>query len=229
MVRHLKEFGFARKGMTEIIHNEAEFCLNDFREMVKKQGGKEAIVPMKSVFSVYVLNTLWLMMAGIRYTNDNKDLKLLQALLSDLFVNIDMIGALFSHFPFLRFLAPDASGYNEFVNCHNNMHKFLGREVENHKRNFNSTDEPRDLIEVYLRMLHTDNVDGVKIDESFSEQQLLAICLDMFIAGSETTTKTTNFIFLYLVRNPYVAAKVQDEIDTVVGRERLPCLDDRPK
>lgn len=63
----------------------------------------------------------------------------------------------------------------------------------------------------------------------FSESQLLAICMDMFMAGSETTSKSLGFGFLYLLLNPEVQKKAQEEIDRVVGRDRLPTLNDRPK
>lgn len=107
------------------------------------------------------------------------------------------------------------------------MHKFIGTEVENHKQTFSPTDEPRDLIDVYLKILQSSEyVEGI---ETFSEKQLLAVCLDMFVAGSETTTKTIGFAFLHLVREQNVQDKVQAEIDLVVGQSRLPCLEDRPK
>lgn len=61
------------------------------------------------------------------------------------------------------------------------------------------------------------------------ESQLLAICMDMFMAGSETTSKSLGFGFLYLLLNPEVQKKAQEEIDRVVGRDRLPTLNDRPK
>ena len=35
------------------------------------------------------------------------------------------------------------------------------------------------------------------------------------------------FAFLYMILNPQVQTKVQEEIDQVVGRERLPNLDDK--
>lgn len=216
--------------MREICENEAEFCLNDLRKLVEKQGGKSATVVMPNYFSVNILNTLWLMMAGIRYESHDEDLRLLQEILSDLFASIDMMGALFSHFPFLRFIAPGASGYTSFVACHNKIHAFVRKEVDNHKKTFNPTDEPRDLIDAYLKVLYSgDEHNDGKIDESFSELQLLAICLDMFMAGTETTNKTTNFLFLHLVRNPEIQKKAREEIDRVVGRSRLPVLDDRVK
>lgn len=226
--RHLKEFGYARKGMREICENEAEFCLNDLKKMVENNGGKSVTVTLPNFFSVNILNTLWLMMAGIRYNSNDKDLKLLQHLLSDLFANIDMMGATFSHFPFLRFIAPEASGYKSFVECHENIHKFVRSEVENHKKTFNPSDEPRDLIDAYLKVLFSGDETG-KIDESFSELQLLAVCLDMFMAGTETTNKSANFMFLHLVRNPKIQKKARQEIDRVIGRSRLPTLDDKVK
>lgn len=214
--------------MREICENEAEFCLRDFRKLVESSGGKSLTVTMPNLFSVHVLNTIWLLISGIRYESDNKDLKLLQHLLSDLFANIDMMGALFSHFPLLRFIAPEASGYKSFIACHTNIHKFVSSEVDNHKKTFNPSDEPRDLIDAYLKVLYLGDEDG-KIDDSFSELQLLAVCLDMFMAGTETTNKSVNFMFLHLIRNTSIQRKARLEIDRVIGRSRLPKLDDRVK
>lgn len=216
--------------MREICQNEAEFCLKDLHKVIEKQGGKCATIVMPNYFSVNILNTLWLMMAGIRYESDTEDLKLLQDLLSDLFTSIDMMGALFSHFPFLRFVAPSASGYTSFVSCHNKIHAFVRREVDNHKKTFKPSDEPRDLIDAYLKVLYSgDENENGKIDDSFSELQLLAVCLDMFMAGTETTNKSVNFLFMHLVRHQDVQEKAREEIDRVIGRSRLPTLDDKFK
>lgn len=224
IMRHLKEFGFARRGMVEMIQNESEHLLNDFKMLLHRQNGR-ALVPMRDAFNIYVLNTLWTMMAGIRYNQENKEVQHLQGMLYTLFTKIDMVGALFSHFPFLRFLAPNFSGYTQFKDIHKMLYTFLGEELENHKRNFKMENEPRDLMDVYLQAIN-----GTQSQtDSFSEKQLLAVCLDMFIAGSETTNKSMGFLMLHIVRNPDIQAKMQEEIDRVIGRERLPTLEDRPK
>lgn len=227
MVRRLKEFGFARKGMKEICEAEAEFCLNDFRKMIEKNGGRCMTVIMPNIHGLYILNSLWQFLAGVRYNPDNDELKLLIKILDDLFKSIDMMGALFSHFPMLQYIAPELSGYNSFVKCHNNLHEFIRKEVEKHKKNFNPSDEPTDLIDAYIRVLYSGDDSG-QIHESFSEQQLLGICLDMFMAGTETTMKSLNFLFLHLIRDTSIQKKARREIDRVIGR-RLPKLDDRVK
>lgn len=80
---------------------------------------------MRDAFSVPVLNTLWSMLAGIRYSPEDKELKKIQSLLTELFANIDMVGALFSQFPILRYVAPEMSGYKSFVSIHQKVWKFL--------------------------------------------------------------------------------------------------------
>ena len=49
-----------------------------------------------------------------------------------------------------------------------------------------------------------------------SEDQLVAVCLDFFIAGSQTTSNTLGFALLAMVRHPDVQAKVQRCLDEAV-------------
>lgn len=223
VLRHLREFGFGKRTMAELVQEEAVQLVDDFKKKIAmSKNGIGEVFEMRDAFSVGVLNTLWSMMASKRYNEDDIELKNLQALLTELFANIDMVGALFSQFPFLRFIAPEASGYKSFVNIHQQVWKFLKAELDDHKETF-ILNQPRDLMDVYLQMLHSDDK-----KESYSESQLLAICMDMFMAGSETTSKSLGFGFLYLLLNPEVQKKAQEEIDRVVGRDRLPTLNDRP-
>jgi cytochrome P450 len=56
----------------------------------------------------------------------------------------------------------------------------------------------------------------------------MAICVDIFMAGSDTTNKSLSFGFLHFLRQPAVVKKIQNEIDEVVGRDRKVALSDRP-
>lgn len=61
----------------------------------------------------------------------------------------------------------------------------------------------------------------------FTDEQLLSVCLDFFQAGTETTSNTLSFGLMYMIHNRRVNDKVHNELDAVVGRKRLPNLNDR--
>ncbi|XP_011266920.2 probable cytochrome P450 303a1 [Camponotus floridanus] len=195
----------------------------DYAEVRKVSQSAGMIISMHDAFGVTVLNTLWKMMAGKRYDTGDKELTYLQRILAKLLSEVEMIGALFSHFPALRFIAPEMSGYNSFIQMHQELWAFLKEELHNHKNTFVSS-APRDLMDVYLTVLNSKDC-----SDTFSESQLLAICVDLFIAGSETTSKALSFGFLYLILFPQVQRKAHEEIDRVVGRDRFPTLADKPR
>ena len=53
---------------------------------------------------------------------------------------------------------------------------------------------------------------------------LVCVIFDLFLAGSETTSTTLMWAVINMMRNEEVQKRVQDELDTVVGRGRLPTL-----
>lgn len=52
---------------------------------------------------------------------------------------------------------------------------------------------------------------------------------DIIMAGLATTTSSLYGLFNILLHYPQVQAKLQQEVDQVVGRSRTPCLADRDK
>lgn len=64
---------------------------------------------------------------------------------------------------------------------------------------------------------------------NFLDDQLMSLCLDLFMAGSETTSNTLGFSIVYMLEFPEVQKKVQDEMDEIVGRNRWPTVQDRVK
>ncbi|XP_060703981.1 cytochrome P450 2D14-like isoform X2 [Hemiscyllium ocellatum] len=62
---------------------------------------------------------------------------------------------------------------------------------------------------------------------SFLKSNLLGTAIDLFAAGTESTSTTLRWGLLFMVLHPDVQSKVQEEIDSVIGKERKPALDDR--
>jgi hypothetical protein len=61
------------------------------------------------------------------------------------------------------------------------------------------------------------------------EEQLLFLGWDLLVSTATTLTATLTMYVTYMMHHPAVQRKIQNEIDTVVGRNRLPTLNDRPK
>uniref|UniRef100_A0A667XZE8 Cytochrome P450 2J2-like n=1 Tax=Myripristis murdjan TaxID=586833 RepID=A0A667XZE8_9TELE len=96
-------------------------------------------------------------------------------------------------------------------------------EIKEHRKNWNPA-EPRDYIDCYLTEIQmvSDNAES-----TFDEENLVMGALDLFTAGSETTSTTLRWAFLYMAKYPEIQEKVQAEIDRVIGHSRQPSMMDR--
>ncbi|MBN3310513.1 CP2G1 protein, partial [Amia calva] len=63
----------------------------------------------------------------------------------------------------------------------------------------------------------------------FHYENLECTVLNLFLAGTETTSTTLTFAFMLLAKYPHIQERVQCEIDSVVGGDRAPVMEDRQK
>lgn len=59
------------------------------------------------------------------------------------------MGGVISQMPFLRFLMPELSGYNDLMRILHKMWSFLDEEIKIHEKEL-SDDQPSNLIDAYL-------------------------------------------------------------------------------
>lgn len=82
----------------------------------------------------------------------------------------------------------------------------------------------RDLVDAYIVQQKKHEEDGK--ENYFSDQQLVQIMSDIFSAGLETVTSTIEWSILFLILNTNCQEEIQREIDRVIGRQRMPQLED---
>ena len=64
-------------------------------------------------------------------------------------------------------------------------------------------------------------------NHSVSDEQLSWMVLEMFFAGTDTTSTALRWAMLYMISYPEIQRNVQRELDEVVGRARAPSVRDR--
>uniref|UniRef100_A0A671DSJ2 Cytochrome P450 family 2 subfamily J member 2 n=1 Tax=Rhinolophus ferrumequinum TaxID=59479 RepID=A0A671DSJ2_RHIFE len=68
------------------------------------------------------------------------------------------------------------------------------------------------------------HVRGSLFISCFNDENLIVSTLDLFFAGTETTSTTLRWGLLFMALYPEIQEKVQAEIDTVIGRSQPPSM-----
>jgi cytochrome P450 len=57
-------------------------------------------------------------------------------------------------------------------------------------------------------------------------EELLQVARELFTAGTETSTSTIRWFLVLMANHPEIQSQMREEIDTVIGLDRLPSLED---
>ncbi|XP_017547262.1 cytochrome P450 2G1-like [Pygocentrus nattereri] len=212
----LRDFGMGRKRMEGWIQEESKHLLDTFRET------KSAPFDPTFYLSRTVSNVICALVFGQRFSyDDNNFLHLLQVISGVLRFGSSSWGQLYNIFPWLIDLLP-----GKHVNIFKDLEAlrvFAMSKVEKHKENLDP-DSPRDFIDCFLIRLNQEK--GISNSE-FHYENMIATVQNLFLAGTETTSTTIRYALMLLIRHPEIQERMQKEIDTVIGQERSPTMDDR--
>ncbi|XP_032680692.1 methyl farnesoate epoxidase-like [Odontomachus brunneus] len=217
-MRHLRTFGIGQSIMKQQLTLEAKNLVSHLQQ-VSQRGA----VRMDRIFDVAVINSLWFMFAGHRFEYNDEKVREVLTTVHEAFRLFNTMGGVISQMPFLRFVMPELSGYNDLMRILQKLWSFLDEEIAIHEREL-SGNQPSNLIDAFLLEIDTDGNN----DSNFDRESLLVLCLDLFMAGSKTTTDTLATIFLFLSLSPTWLKLLQTELDSVVGRSRAPTEEDLP-
>ncbi|XP_063108866.1 cytochrome P450 2B4-like isoform X1 [Cavia porcellus] len=214
----MRDFGMGKRTVEERIQEEAQ-CLVE--EMKKSKG--DLLDPL-FFFQSATANIICSIVFGERF--DYKDQQFLRLL--DLFYqSFALISSLSSQMFELFY-----SVLKYFPGTHSVIYKnlqeinsFIGRSVEKHRETLDPSN-PRDFIDTFLLRMDKEKSNS---HTEFHHKNLILTSLSLFFAGTETTSTTLRYGFLFLLKYPHVTERVQKEIEQVIGSHRQPALDDRSK
>ncbi|GLJ23359.1 hypothetical protein SUGI_0441990 [Cryptomeria japonica] len=87
-----------------------------------------------------------------------------------------------------------------------------------------SDGRPKDLIDILTSISNNEEA-----EMKLTRENIKAFILDIFAAGTDTSAISTEWAFSELMKNPHIMKKAREEVDFVVGSERLVEESDIPK
>ncbi|XP_008549892.1 methyl farnesoate epoxidase-like [Microplitis demolitor] len=219
-IKYISHFGFGHGLGNKYLKEEAEMLICHLK---KKTLNGTKMIEMNKVFDIAVLNSLWILLAGKRFSYDDSKVENILATVHEAFKSNDTLGGIISHFPFLRFIIPELSGYTSLMKVLHTLWNFIDDEIENHLKEFQFNQPANNFIDAYL----LESYDANSKQCLFDRKELIVICLDLFMAGSKTTIDSLTAIFALVFHHPDWMKTLRSDLDTAVGHS-IPTLDHIP-
>nr|XP_008116752.1 PREDICTED: cytochrome P450 2A4 [Anolis carolinensis] len=214
----LRNFGMGKKGIEEWIQEEAQHLVKALRDT------KGQPLSPSSLFNSATGNVINHILLGERFDYQDKEYQqIIYFILHSSQIESSFPGQLYNMFPSImdHLPGPHQTMFQETYS----VQDFINRKIEEHIETFDATDTPRDFIDAFLLKMEQEKSNP---RTEFTKEQLMLTIIDLFFAGTETTSTTMRFILMVLLEYTSVQAKVQEEIDRMIGRERMPSMKDRP-
>nr|XP_051692379.1 cytochrome P450 2F2 isoform X3 [Oryctolagus cuniculus] len=216
----LKEFGVGTRTIEERVLEEAVCLLDEF------QATAGAPLNPRQLLDNAVANVICSVVFGHRYGYTDPEFRRLLDLFHDNFrIMSSRWGEIYNIFPSLLDWIPGP--HHRIFGNFTELRVFISEQIQRHRQT-RQPEVARDFIDCFLAQM--DKVQEQQDPEShFQRETLVMTTHNLFFGGTETTSTTLRYGLLILVKYPEVAAKVQAELDAVVGRAHAPRLEDRAR
>ncbi|XP_036604637.1 cytochrome P450 2K1-like [Trichosurus vulpecula] len=214
-LRNLRDFGMGKNLIELKIQDELHYLIMCFGSHKGKPFDTSIILKHASS------NIICSILLGKRYEYDDFEFQYMLKLLDD---NVKLSGSamveIYNYYPFLGFMI---GAHKTILRNTQKMKNFFGKVFEEHARHLNVS-HLTGFVDSFL-LKQQQETQNPKTE--FHKKNLLFSTLDIFGAGTETTSTTLCWGLLLMMKYPEVQRRVQAEINKVISFRRDPHVQDR--
>ncbi|XP_073399232.1 cytochrome P450 2K1-like [Dendrobates tinctorius] len=211
----LRDFGMGKKSVEARIQDELMPLIESFRS----HNGKPFNAHM--LINSAVSNVICSIIFGKRFEYGDSTFEKLIKMLDE---SAKLAGTpkvlLYNYYPFLGSLL---GFHRKLMQYNKDLKNFISQCSMNRRLDLDANDITG-YIDAYLLKQEQETT---KAQTYFNEENLLCSALDLFGAGTETTSTTIRWGILLMMKYPEIQKKVQEEIKTRIKPGQLPTVEDR--
>ena len=212
-LKNLKDLGFGKNKLDIVIQDEANILIDQLIS-----NSKTGDILIDTLFNFPIINILWQIVASKKYDPELPESKNMMKKVGLVFLKGPSLVNFFIESRFLRSFMPLEQEKAELE-----LKELFRQQILEHEKELeiDESRESNDFIDMYLKEIkqksYEKNYQSDGTYKNFNIEQLVVICLDLFQAGSETSSTTLSWAVMYLALYPEVEAKCHEEIELVLG------------
>ncbi|XP_053315751.1 cytochrome P450 1B1 [Spea bombifrons] len=227
-----------KRSLAQHVLGETKELISLFSELGK--GGKY-FYPTRHLV-VTVANVMSAVCFGQRYSHGDMEF---QSLLSnnDKFSKTVGAGSLVDVMPWLQYFPnPVRTVFSTFRQVNEEFYSFVHTKFLQHRSTV-TWGATRDMMDALIHILIGKDTKSVMTQDEperlkevkngqpginlLETDHVPATVTDIFGASQDTLSTALQWLIFFLIRYPDIQRKMQDEVDKVIGRDRLPCVEDQ--
>ncbi|KAK1258185.1 Flavonoid 3'-monooxygenase [Acorus gramineus] len=185
--------------------------------LVREVLGTGALVDLRRVLCAFSMNNVTRMLLGKQYFGGGDgspgEAEEFLRITHELFWLLGVI-YLGDYLPVWRWFDPFGCE-KKMREVETKVDRFHERIIDEHRKASGADKGEMDFVDVLL------SLPGEEGKEHMDDEEIKALIQDMIAAATDTSSVTNEWAMAEVIKHPHVLCKVQEELDSVVGRDRM--------